>query len=158
MALTRRNLSESILATSLRTVSGIYNAHGNNVRLARTFFNYIFDMHMTSNFFCVSTPPKVCYSSSPAGWRGPPGLWQSEPYSGRLELQKRDGASWNNFQINVHCLSFLHVLNAEYKSFFVFFLMYCKVQLQLKAQTRRFSSTAVIFCLLKTVCCILDSC
>lgn len=82
-------------------------------------------MHMTSNFFCVSTPPKVCYSSSPAGWRGPPGLWQSEPYSGRLELQKRDGASWNNFQINVHCLSFLHVLHAEHKSFFVvFFLMY----------------------------------
>ena len=38
------------------------------------------------------------------------------------------------------------------------FLRYCNVQLQLKAQTRRFSSTAVIFCLLKTVYCILNSC
>ena len=25
-------------------------AHGNSVRLDRTFFNHIFDMHMTSNF------------------------------------------------------------------------------------------------------------
>ena len=49
------------------------------------------------------------------------------------------------------------MLNINRISYY-FFVMYCNVQLQLKAQTRRFSSTAVIFCLLKTVYCILDSC